>query len=242
MGEAKRRRSSGQGGSERTNAQRRVLLKRVGLGGVALLVIALLALLAWPRQSQDPVELPAEAGRFPEEAEVFGVQLGNPDAPVVVREFADYQCPGCAAFAQHHERLREEYIDTGKVRLVFFELPLPQHRNAMPAALAARCAGDQGNYWGMSAKLFENQARWAAELNPLNHFVGYARDLGLHEGRLENCVQREHRREQIEEAVVVARQLRVASTPTVFVDNRPLSRLGWEQLSATIEDQLARQP
>ena len=94
----------------------------------------------------------------------------------------------------------------------------------------------------MSAKLFENQARWAAELNPLSHFVDYAKDLGLHEGRFEQCVQREHRREQIEESVVVARQIRVASTPTVFVDNRPLNRLGWEQLSATIEDQLARQP
>jgi protein-disulfide isomerase len=242
MGEAKRRKRTGEADSEREEARQRALRRRLLIGLGVILLVAVVTLLAWPRGPEQTVELPPETAPFPEEVDVFGVQLGEPDAPVVVREFADYQCPGCAAFSQHHARLKSEYIDTGKVRLVFFELPLPQHRNAMPAALAARCAGDQRNYWGMNAKLFDNQARWSAASSPLDHFVDYAKDLGLHEGRFRECVEREQRRDAIEESVVVARQLRIASTPTVIVDNRPLNRLGWEQLSATIEEQLARQP
>ncbi len=241
MGEAKRRKRSGEADREVAEARRGQLMRRVVAGLVAVMVLGLLAYLAWPRPANQTVEVPPEAAPFPEEVDVFGVHLGDPEAPVVVREFADYQCPGCAAFAQHHRKLRSEYIDTGKVRLVFFEMPLPQHRNAMPAALAARCAGVQRDYWGMNAKLFENQARWAAASNPLDHFVDYAKDLGLHEGRFRECVDREQQRDAIEESVVVARQLQIASTPTVIVDNRPLNRLGWEQLSATIEEQLARQ-
>lgn len=241
MGEARRRRSTGEADVETARASRRRFIKRVLLALAVVVLIALAVYLAWPREPEQAVELPAESAAFPVEAEVFGVHLGDADAPVVIREFADYQCPGCAAFSQHHAQLRSEYIDTGKVRLVFFELPLPQHRNAMPAAMAARCAGDQNDYWGMNAKLFENQARWSAAMDPLDHFSDYAKDLGLHEGRFGECVERERFRDQIEESVVVARQLRVASTPTVIVNNRPLSRLGWDQLAATIEAELANQ-
>jgi protein-disulfide isomerase len=169
------------------------------------------------------------------------VHLGDPDAPVVVREFADYQWPGCADVARLQGELKEQYIDSGKVRLVFFELPLPQHANAMPAAQAARCAGDQDNYWGMNEKLFSNQDSWSRADDPVPLFAGYAKELGLNEVRLQRCIAQGVRREQVEDSLAVARQLRVASTPTVIVDNIPVPRPGWEQLSGIIDRQLDRQ-
>ncbi|MFN3579939.1 MAG: DsbA family protein [Pseudomonas sp.] len=242
MGEAKRRQAKGEPNPDR---QKRVGRQRLAWGAGLVLVVGAVALtlyLATP--GQGPLvalpEAPAEAGPFPAELDVFGVQIGDPDAPVVVREFADYQCPACAQFARVHERLKTDYIDTGKVRLVFFEMPLSHHANAMPAAQAARCAGDQDAYWDMKAQLFSEQSRWSSVSDPLSLFSGYAEGLGLHEGRFQRCLEREQRREQVEASVAVARQLRVASTPTVLVDNILLNRPGWEQLSGVIERELQR--
>ena len=74
--------------------------------------------------------------------------LGAADAPVVLVEYTDYQCPFCRRF---HERtwpeLKRRYVDTGKVRYEVRDMPLPFHEEAMPAALVARCAGRQGKFW-----------------------------------------------------------------------------------------------
>lgn len=240
MGEAKQRRATGGSGPKRPGRQGKQALI---WGGALVAVLALGGLavyLATPGSGPAtalPVA-PEGAAAFPAELDAYGVQLGDPDAPVVVREFADYQCPACASFARVHEQLRTDYIDTGKVRLVFFELPLSQHRNAMPAAQAARCAGDQDGYWGMHDALFANQSNWSAQNDPLATFSGYAQELELNQGRFERCMNREQKREQVEASASLAQQLRVASTPTVLVDNIPLTRPGWEQLSGLIERQL----
>jgi protein-disulfide isomerase len=74
--------------------------------------------------------------------------LGAADAPVVLVEYTDYQCPFCRRF---HERawpeLRSRYVDTGKVRFEVRDMPLAFHEEALPAALVARCAGRQGKFW-----------------------------------------------------------------------------------------------
>jgi len=73
--------------------------------------------------------------------------IGSPDAPVTMVEFTDYQCPFCKRF---HERtwpeLKKKYVDTGKVRFVVRDMPLSFHEMALPAAIAARCAGQQGHF------------------------------------------------------------------------------------------------
>ncbi|MFT6429992.1 MAG: protein-disulfide isomerase [Halopseudomonas sp.] len=240
MGESKRRQASGKPDPVRN---KRTLRKSIAWGAGALIVTALLALafyLATPGTGPATAlpSVPAETPQFPAEVDRFGVELGDPDAPVVVREFADYQCPACARFAGSVKQLKSEYIDTGKVRLVFFEMPLTQHANGMPAAIAARCAGKQDAYWGMHDALFGNQARWSATSDPADLFAGYAKELGLHEGRFQRCTMSEQTRTEVENSLTVARQLRVASTPTVIVDNIPLTRPGWEQLSGVIEEQL----
>ena len=84
--------------------------------------------------------------------------LGRADAPVTILEFSDFECPYCQQF--HDEvmgTLRRNYIETGLVRFVHKDLPLPFHNNAVPAAAAARCAGDQTKYWQVYSALFKDQ-------------------------------------------------------------------------------------
>jgi protein-disulfide isomerase len=130
-------------------------------------------------------------------------------------------------------------VDSGKVRFVYFELPLSQHANAMPAAQAARCAGDQNAFWPMHDALYDNQSAWAGLSDPNPTFTRYAGDLGLSENRFSRCLATELHREAIEQSAKVATQLRVLSTPTVMVDNIVLTRPGWGQLSAVVERELA---
>tara|TARA_R110001599_G_scaffold3464_3_gene19065 strand:+ start:14297 stop:15040 length:744 start_codon:yes stop_codon:yes gene_type:complete len=241
MGESKRRQATGEASPPRRKEKSR---NAIVWGLVVVVVVAALALtfyLATP--GTGPIALPSvpdDQPAFPAEVDRFGMQLGDPDAPVVVREFADYQCPACARFSGVLEQLKSEYIDTGKVRLVFFEMPLAQHKNAVPAAIAARCAGEQDAYWGMHDALFTNQASWSTSSDPQPLFAGYAQELELHEGRFQRCTSTEQTRSAVEDSLAVAKQLRVVSTPTVIVDNIPLTRSNWEQLSGVIEQQLDR--
>lgn len=84
---------------------------------------------------------------------------GKVNAPVTLVEFSDYQCPFCSRYYQDAEKqIRQNYIETGKVKFYFRDYPLTQiHIGAQKAAEAARCAGDQGKYWEYHDIVFENQ-------------------------------------------------------------------------------------
>ena len=84
--------------------------------------------------------------------------LGRDSAPITIVEFSDFECTYCRRFhKQVFPKLKSQYIDTGLVRFVHKDLPLPFHRHALPAAAAARCAGEQNRYWEMYAALFDQQ-------------------------------------------------------------------------------------
>jgi protein-disulfide isomerase len=104
-----------------------------------------------------PAAAPAQQGVTLPNAEGHAA-LGAKEAPVTIIEFTDLQCPFCARFsAQTFPELQKKYIDTGKVRFVTRDLPLTFHAQALPAAVAARCAGDQGKYWEYRERLFAGQ-------------------------------------------------------------------------------------
>ncbi|WP_111494756.1 MULTISPECIES: DsbA family protein [Marinobacter] len=242
MGEAKRRQHRGGSSAKLERMRRRVLL-----AGVAVLVATFLVAVLWwviqpPQPTSDALPDVAEgADPFPANFDSVGVSIGDPDAPIVVREFADYQCPACARFAPASEKLRETYVKDGQVRLVFFDLPLRQHANARPAALAARCAADQSAFWGIQDRLYENQSEWSGQSDPVPTFARYADELGLDSRRLERCIRTELHGDVIAQSVGVSQQLQVASTPTVYVDNIRLTRPGWSQMDAVIQRELAEQ-
>ncbi|MBD3655068.1 MULTISPECIES: DsbA family protein [Marinobacter] len=239
MGEAKRRKETGAPVQHSRNKRNPVLLGGL-IAAAVVIIIAVFFFTAAPEPTSN--ELPvaaANAEPFPAQLDRFGIAVGPEDAAVVVREFADYQCPACGRFAEASQQLKQQYVDTGKVRFVYFDLPLQQHQNAMPAAQAARCAGDQDAYWPMHDKLYGMQSEWSGSGDPVATFSRYASDLGLDERRFNRCMSTELHREAVEQSLQVAMQLRVASTPTVLVDNVRLTRPGWGQLSAVIERELA---
>lgn len=131
---------------------------------------------AAPRPVTTPVANPADADDDP--------FMGEEDAPVTLIEFTDYQCSFCKRHsAQTIPQIKKEYVDTGKVKYVLRDFPLGFHPNAQKAAEATECADDQGKFWEMHDKLFENsQALDVASLKQ------YAKDLGLNSSTFDNCL------------------------------------------------------
>ena len=106
---------------------------------------------------------------------------GPAAAPVTVFEWSDYECPFCQRAQDVLQRLQAEFPDT--VRFVFKDFPLRSHPNALPAALAARCAGAQGRYWEYHDLLFVAQPDLSRD-----HLIGYARRLGLDAPGFTECL------------------------------------------------------
>lgn len=105
---------------------------------------------------------------------------GNRDAKVVLIEYGDFQCPGCASLYPTLKQVKEEYKD--KVAVVFRHLPLTNiHPNAKAAAASAVAASRQDKFWEMHDKLYENQARWESATTDQRSsvFAGFAQELGL---------------------------------------------------------------
>lgn len=89
---------------------------------------------------------------------------GDPAAPLVVVEFSDFECPFCGVHTlETQPTVDATFVDTGQVMWVYKHLPLPMHPSARNAAVAAECAGDQGQFWEMHDLLFETVERWAGE-------------------------------------------------------------------------------
>lgn len=175
----------------------------------------------------EPVELEIEnLDRLVQMAR--GIPIGDASAPVTVLEFADYQCPACATFAlQYKPHVVRELVETGKVRFVFHDFPLPQHPHSFLAARAARCAGDQERYWEYSDLLFQRQSEWGGERAPAGTFVGYAEDTGLDAGAFESCLRSDEHAETVTANYQLGRELGVPGTPTIYVSSGGMpARLG----------------
>jgi protein-disulfide isomerase len=103
--------------------------------------------------------------------------LGSSTAPVTLVEYADFQCPACAAYAPVISQLIAS--SSGEIYFGYRYFPLPQHQNALSSAYAATAAGLQGKFWEMHDLLFTNQVTWQDVADPTSIYVGYAKTLGL---------------------------------------------------------------
>ncbi len=117
---------------------------------------------------------------------------GDPNAPITIIEFSDFQCPFCARFhVQTLPLIMKEYIDEGKVNLVYRDFPIQSiHPNALPAAVAAECANEQGKYWEYHDMLFEKQNGWNRldSNTAISTFSQYATDVGLEQQQFDSCL------------------------------------------------------
>lgn len=142
---------------------------------------------------------------------------GPDDAPIVIVEFSDFECPFCTKW--HNETylpLREKYPD--EIKLVYRNFPLTGlHANAYLAAEAAMCAGDQERYWDYHEALFESKLGMGADA-----FKAYAAELGLDTATFNECLDSRKYKDFVKEDMAYAASIGVQSTPTFYINGKPV--------------------
>ena len=174
-----------------------------------------------PQQAQAPTQ--------PTAPQTFQVSLdddpfkGNANAPVTVIEFSDFQCPFCKRFFDQTLPLIEEnYINTGKVKLVYKDLPLVTlHPNVKPVHVAAECADEQGKFWEYHDALFEKQSEWQrlSSSDLQTTLVQYADDFGLQTASFEACLNSPEMLEEVNADFLQAASFGATGTPTFLIGN-----------------------
>jgi len=151
---------------------------------------------------------------------------GNPSAEITIVEFSDFQCPFCARFhATTLPQIEQNYLSTGKVNFVYRDFPIQSiHPNALPAALAAECADDQGKFWEYHDKLFQNQRSWQGLgiQTGINTFKEYAQELGLNLEEFNSCLDSRKYAQEINDDLQDGRDYGVTGTPGFFVGNEKI--------------------
>jgi protein-disulfide isomerase len=167
--------------------------------------------------------------------------LGSPDAPVTMIEYSEYLCPYCQRFVlETMPRIEEEYIETGKVKLVFRDFPV-HGQPAVSIAMVAECAADQGKFWEMHVLLFERAEEWSESEDILATFQGYAEELGMDQDELLNCLELGTTFERIQEDYNLAVQDGVGGTPTFLINGTLLvGAQPFEEFRRVIEEELAK--
>jgi protein-disulfide isomerase len=200
------------------------------LVGLSFLAIGLMAGLLLSDGGLEPsADNYADSNNQGQELEFISVSedddafLGAEDAPVVIVEFSDYQCPYCAKFqSETLPLLKENYIDQGLVKLIYRDFPIPSHTDAMTAAIAAECVADQGGneaYYEMHDVIFENMAAWSYVEGAEDILLGYASDLGYD---IASCMDDPAMAEEVDADYVAGRSYGVSGTPTFFINGKKL--------------------
>jgi len=162
---------------------------------------------------------PARRGRAPEPFKPTDVGiggspfLGKADAPVTMVEFTDYQCPFCKRHStQTLPQIMKDFIDTGKLKYVLREYPLPIHPDAIKGSAAALCAKDQGKYWEMHDRIFAEPRKLAPE-----DVKAHAEALSLDVAAFQECIDSDKYGKQIQADIADGRKVGVRGTPSFFL-------------------------
>ena len=165
---------------------------------------------------------PAFAGIAPLEEAMSEMSMGEANAPVTMIEYSSLACPHCAAF--HRDtlpKIKTEYIDTGKVRLIYRDFPLGTP--ALAASMVARCAG-RDKFFGFLEILFRSQAQWSRSSNPLEGLSQVARFGGMSKADVKLCFQAQSLLDKIRAVAAQAQEtMQVNSTPTFFIGKERIS-------------------
>ena len=149
--------------------------------------------------------------------------LGNKNAPVTIIEFSDYQCPFCRrSYTQVYSLLKENFINTDKAKLVFRDFPLTSiHPGALPAAEAAECGDEQGKYWEMHDKIFDEQNKFGQGTVPFTNddLKKWASEIGLSTGDFNSCLDSGKYKSEVEKDFSDGNAYGVSGTPTYFIGN-----------------------
>ncbi|MBM3908869.1 MAG: DsbA family protein [Gemmatimonadetes bacterium] len=171
-------------------------------------------------------------------------RLGNPDAPVKIVEFADFECPACGQFAMLtkpdvHERL----VKTGLASVEFYVFPLPMHANTWSASNAAYCANEQGKFWEMHDRLFYTMDLWntQATKNPDKKMKQYAAELGLDASKFDECLDSQRHYPNIKASGAEAERQGIGETPSFIIGGKKYAgSLPYDEIKRLVDEELVR--
>lgn len=205
----------------------------------AVVVIAAFGGIIWFSKSNDKTYT-GDASKIITEGPIPDNVYGSQEQKVVLIEYGDFQCPGCASMFPTIQVIKNQYRD--KLTFIFREYPLTNiHPNAFAAATAAEAAGLQGKYYEMHDKLYQNQQAWAnvAVNQRTGVFEGYASELGLDMDKFRTDLSSSAISEKINRDRSIGKKLNVNSTPSFVLNGELLSAeisTNHEELTKKIED------
>lgn len=211
----------------------------------AVLLVGVLSLVYVTTRKAEPTAATAIAPPPPGGAKAEGYVLGNPAAPVQILEFADFECPSCARFSILTEGdVRKQIVDAGLASFTFYDFPLPQHKNSLAAHNSAACAGEQGKFWEMHDRLFNEQDRWSTEAtdDPTSLMRGYAETIGIALPQWEQCVSSRKYQYRIDANQAEGARRNVNSTPTfIIADKMFAGSLSYDEFKKYVDEAVAAQ-
>src|SRR6185312_13354058 len=168
-----------------------------------------------------------------------GYTIGNPNAPVEVTEFGDFECPACGRFSVVTEPdVRKNYVNTGKVLWRFVDFPLNGHANTWPASRAAACADEQGKFWEYHDALYNTQDQWNGEAtsNPDKFLKQLGKQLGLDASKFDDCIDSKETQAKVQAHWKLAMDRHVEQTPTFVVGSNQFAGIASYDAFAKILD------
>ncbi len=190
------------------------------LGGAALAGVAIIAFLALRKP---PLSIPVNAAIQVADTNGFrGYTLGDPNAPLEVTEYADFECHACQQwFAVQFPSIEERLINTGKVKWRYRDFPIDgAHRYARLAMHAAACANDQNKFWEVGKLIYSWEPAWPEQRDPLSTFRGYAEKAGLDLSAYDACMSSGRYAGRIQASQNEGIKIGVGSTPTFLINGR----------------------
>lgn len=254
------KRSTGRQGAHSHRVERRLLEARrarnrralIAGGAAACAIMIAIVLIAISQRGNSPDEsagLPAIVAARSIDRSIASDRrrLGDPNAPVFLVEWADYQCPFCRDFSELiMPRLIEEYIAPGKVLFEYRDLAFlddsTESDESNRAAEAAACAADTGNYWIMHDTIYVNQFGENKGAFSSSRLTEMARTAGLDVDQFSACMEAGTHADEIEAMRKEAQQAGINSTPSLFINGQRITYTGkYEDLKAEIDAVLSAQ-
>lgn len=232
---------------ERQSRTHKLLIFAVPLGIALVVAVGLILISQQGNKSEPPVVLPSVVAAVPIDNTIpsRGRTLGDPNAPVTLTEWADYQCPACKAFGDDAlPAVIEEYVKTGKVKIEYRDFPFLDDRygsgeSDMPAEAAA-CAADQGKFWQMHDTIYANQFGENQGSFSERRLKAMAQLAGLDTGQFNACFDAGTYEQEVQAMKQEAERAGVTFTPTIMLNGVKIAYTGrYEDLKADIEAALA---
>jgi protein-disulfide isomerase len=213
---------------------------------IAVIAVVGIAGLSWASMKPKAIENASPIDSTLPPVQSSGYTIGNPNAPVEVTEFGDFECPACGRFAVVTEPdVRKNYVNTGKVLWRFIDFPLNGHQNTWPASRAAACADEQGKFWEFHDALYNTQDQWNGEAtnNPDKVMKQIGKQLGLDASKFDDCVDNKKTQAKVQAHWQLAMNRHVEQTPTFVVGDRQFAGIAsYDDFAKILDSALAKAP